>query len=112
MGWVEELQGKTVALDTAPVIYFIEQHPSCVGVLRPFFQAVARGEITLVTSTVTLLEVLVHPLKHGNDKLAHQYNDILLSSPHIQTVPVTHAVAQVAAELRAMSNLKSPDAIQ
>jgi predicted nucleic acid-binding protein len=66
----------------------------------------------VVTSTVTLLEVLVHPLRRGDEQLAHQYNDILLSSPYISTIPVTPATAQTAAELRAASKLKTPDAIQ
>lgn len=111
MGWVEDLRGKTIALDTAPLIFSIERRQPYVDVLRPLFQAVAKGDIRMVTSTVTLLEVLVHPLKQGNEDLAHQYNDILLSSPYIFTVPVTPATAQIAAELRATTNLKTPDAI-
>jgi predicted nucleic acid-binding protein len=73
---------------------------------------VDRGEIRVVTSVVTLLEVLVHPIRRGDEGLAQQYNDILLSSPHIMTVPVTPVTAQLAAELRAEQNLKTPDAIQ
>jgi predicted nucleic acid-binding protein len=111
MGWVEDLHGKTVGLDTAPLIYYIEQNQDYVDIVRPFFQAVERGEIEVVTSTVTLLEVLVHPLKQGDVKLAHEYNDVLLSSPHIEMVPVTPATSQAAAELRASSSLKTPDAI-
>lgn len=57
--------------------------------------------IRVVTSTVTLLEVLVHPIRHGDEALAHQYNDILLSSSNIATIPVTPTTAQTAAELRA-----------
>ncbi len=112
MGWVESLRGKTVGLDTSPLIFFIEKHAVYADIVRPFFQAVDRGEIHVVTSTITLLEVLVHPLRRGDDSLAHQYNDILLTSPHISTIPVTPAIAQVAAELRAEGNLKTPDAIQ
>lgn len=112
MGWVEDYHGKSVGLDTAPLVYYIEDHPTYAELLAPFFEAVTSGEIRIVTSTVTLLEVLVHPLKHGDDRLAHEYNDILLSSPHILTVPVTPATAQTAAELRATGKLKTPDAIQ
>ena len=68
-----------------------------------------RGEIQVVTSKVTLLEVLVS--RSDDTKLAHQYNGVLLSSPHIAIVPVTPATAQTAAELRSASNLKTPDAI-
>jgi|SRR5690606_15852947 len=111
MGWVDDLRGKTVGLDTAPLIYYIEDHPTYAPLLAPFFEAVRAGETRIVTSTVTLLEVLVHPLKHGDERLAHEYNDILLSSPHVFTVPVTPATAQTAAELRATGKLKTPDAI-
>ncbi len=34
MGWVSDLAGKTVALDTAPLIFFIEQRAPYVDVLR------------------------------------------------------------------------------
>lgn len=112
MGWVEDFHGKTVGLDTAPLIYYIEDHPIYAALLAPFFDAVKLGEIRIVTSTVTLLEVLVQPLKHGDERLAHEYNDILLSSPNILTVPVTPATAQTAAELRTTGKLKTPDAIQ
>ena len=111
MGWVEDVHGKIVGLDTAPLIFYIEEHESYGPVLDPFFEAVRDGDVRVVTSTVTLLEVLVHPLKHDDEPLAQKYNDILLSSPNIETIPVTPATAQTAAELRAQQNLKTPDAI-
>ncbi len=43
MGWVEDLRGKTVGLDTAPLIYYIEDHPIYAELLAPFFAAVAAG---------------------------------------------------------------------
>ena len=43
MGWVDALQGETVGLDTAPLIYFIEQSPVRVEKLRPFFAAAGRA---------------------------------------------------------------------
>lgn len=111
MGWVDDLQGKVVGLDTSPLIFYIEEHAIYATLLDPFFEAVKEGQIQLVTSTVTLLEVLVHPLKNKDESLAHKYNDILLTSPNIETIPVTPAIAQVAAELRATNNLRTPDAI-
>ncbi|MCA9100991.1 MAG: PIN domain-containing protein [Planctomycetales bacterium] len=93
-------------------MFYIEVHADFGNRLAPFFDAVQAGSVRVVTSTITLLEVLVHPLRHGNEGLAHQYNDILLSSPHIKTVSLTPETAQLAAELRASSTLKTPDAIQ
>jgi len=112
MGWLTQLQGQTVALDTAPLIFYIERNPSYIDYVRPFFVSLGRGEFRVVTSVITLLEVLVHPLRRVDDALAHQYNDILLSSPNITVHSVTNVVAQEAAELRARFNLKTPDAVQ
>ena len=39
-----------------------------------------------VTSTLTLTEVLVHPLRSGNVELAGQYRDILLDQENLITV--------------------------
>jgi len=112
MGWVNDLKGKTVGLDTAPLIYLIEQHPAFLPNIEPFFEAVDRADIHLVTTTITLIEVLVHPLRKGDETLAQRYNDILLTSPNLTAVPISVSIAQLAAELRAQHGLKTPDAIQ
>ena len=65
-----------------------------------------------VTSTLTLTEVLVHPFRSGNVELAGQYRDILLDQENLITVPISLEIAEVAAQLRARQNLRTPDAIQ
>lgn len=112
MGWLDQLRGKTVAIDTAPLIYYFEDHAVFASLLHPFFCELQAGQVKGVTSVVSLIEVLVHPLRHGDERLASQYHDALLSHPHLATLPVNHAIAQLAAELRAEQNLKTPDAIQ
>lgn len=112
MEWLTALHGTVVGLDTAPLIYFIEEHSKYSANLTPFFEDLDAGKFQAVTSTITLIEVLVHPLRNKDEALARQYHDILLSSPHIDVVPVTHTVAERAAEVRASFGLKTPDAIQ
>jgi predicted nucleic acid-binding protein len=112
MEWVDGLTGAKVALDTAPLIYYIKEHPAYGPLVDPFFDALSQGLLTAVTSAATLLEVLVHPLRQSDEKLAQDYNDILLRSANLKTLPITFATAQTAAELRAQFNLKTPDAIQ
>ena len=86
MGWIDDLKGETVALGTSPFIFFIEKHATYADVLRPFFQAVDRGESRILTSAVTLLEVLAHPIRHGDEKQ---------SFPHVVTSkPLTCAQHQ------------------
>src|SRR5215213_9921096 len=112
MGWVNQLHGKIVGLDTAPLIYYIEEHKDYIDSLDKFFDSLKDGKFRVVTSTVTLLEVLVHPLRRRDETLAHRYNDILLSSANISMCPVTFGLAQEAAELRARHNLRTADSIQ
>jgi hypothetical protein len=73
VGWVDVLKGSIVGLDTAPLIYFTEENSAYSSVVDPFFEALGRGEITVVTSVVTLLEALVLPLKHGGKVLVQKY---------------------------------------
>jgi hypothetical protein len=65
--WIDALRGETVGLDTAPLIYFMERHPVRATKLKPFFAAAQQREFRIVTSLVTLLEVPVHPLRHGRE---------------------------------------------
>lgn len=103
---------ETVGLDTAPLIYFIERHPAYAAKPKLFFAAAGRREFRIVTSLVTLLEVLVHPLRNGRDDLAREYRDILLRSPSLTALPVGEEIAEEAARLRALHSVRTPDAIQ
>src|SRR5438445_12608237 len=112
MGWIDSLQGSVVGLDTTPLIYFIEEHPIYSKIVDPFFEAVERGEITVVTSIMSLLEALVHPLRNADSKLAQKYRDILLDSEGFTTVLLDQDIAEEAARLRASHNIRTPDSIQ
>ena len=109
---LEVLAGQLVGLDTAPLIYYFEDRKPFADILEPFFQLLNAGSVRVVTSMITITEVLVHPLRHGNEKLASEYLDVLLSHPHVLAMPVTSSIAQHAAELRAEFSLKTADAIQ
>jgi predicted nucleic acid-binding protein len=112
MEWLAQLQGQIVGLDTAPLIYFIEENPNYLKVTDAFFEAIFRDEFSVVTSVLTITEVLVHPLRQGNTILAQQYRDILFNSQGLTTIEVLPDIAENAAQLRASHNLRTPDAIQ
>jgi predicted nucleic acid-binding protein len=111
VGPLASLGGKLIAVDTAPFIYFIERHPGYIDRVRPFFQAVDRGEITVITSSITLTEVLVVPLRLGDRQLVDKYTRILLHADHIATVEVSNEIAAEAAQIRSTYRFKTPDAI-
>ena len=112
MEWIIQLQGQVVGLDSAPLIYFIEQNPTYLEMVRLFFRALDRREFKVVTSVLTLPEVLVYPLRQGNTTLAQEYLDILFYQEGLTTVEVSTDIAETAAQLRAVYNLRTPDAIQ
>lgn len=103
---------KTVFLDTAPLIYFIEGHSEYQKKLMDCFIANDNGDFSFITSSITLLEILVKPLRERKPKLVGQYKEILLNAPGILIAEVSNDIAEGAAELRAKYNLKTPDAIQ
>lgn len=112
MGWIDSLKGEVVGLDTTPLIYFIEEHPTYLKVVDPFFQAVEQGEITVITSIVTLLEALVHPIRNANEELAQKYRELLFNSEGLTTISLSPGIAEEAARLRAFHNIRTPDSIQ
>lgn len=112
MEWLAYLRGQIVGLDTAPLIYLIEQSPRYLEMVRSFFRAMSNDEFSVVTSTLTLTEVLGYPLRGGNLELAQQYREILFSQESLITVPASPKIAKVAAQLRATHNIRTPDAIQ
>ena len=112
MEWINQLQGQVVGLDSAPLIYFIEQNPAYIEMMRLFFRASDRGEFQVVTSVMTLVEVLVYPLRRGDTALAQRYREILFDNQKLMTLEISEDIAELAAELRGSHNLRAPDAIQ
>ena len=112
MEWLAPLRGNVIALDTAPIIYFIEGQSPYATIVRPFFEALDAGEFRAITSTLTVIEVLVHPLRANDVELAAKYREILLHARNLSTYPLTADIAEEAARIRASRNLSTPDAIQ
>jgi predicted nucleic acid-binding protein len=113
LGLIRDLGTGIVGLDTAAFIYYIEEHPEYIGALAPVFDAVATGRLNIVTSGLTLLEVLVVPLRAGNVALAAQYEDILTRSRGVRLVEIDLGQLRAAAQLRAVHGaLRTPGALQ
>ncbi len=112
MGWIDSLRGQKVGLDTSPFIYYTEEAANYFGIVDAFFEAIGRGEIAIVTSVVTLLEVLIYPTRNGDAELANRYRDLLFKTKGIKTLLLDQDIAEEAARLRAFHNVRTPDAIQ
>lgn len=109
---LRKFKSHRVFLDTAPLIYFIEGNTAFQTSQIKLFVAYDNGDFSFITSTLTLLEVLVQPMKLNRQDLVEQYKRVLSEASGIVLVEVTAAVAVKAAELRAKYGLKTPDSIQ
>ncbi|MSR19561.1 MAG: type II toxin-antitoxin system VapC family toxin [Gemmatimonadetes bacterium] len=112
MGLIDSLPDGPVAIDTSVVIYLIERQPEFSFLVRPLFQHADQGQIELVTSTVTLLEVLVVPYRAGDTALAARYEALLTRSRGLTMVELERPILRAASHLRATHGVRTPDALQ
>lgn len=95
----ERLAGcRKAHIDTMTVIYFIEEHPKYRLVVRPVFELLDSQKIAGLSSYLTLLEVLVQPIRQGRPDLARQYRDTLLRASGFTLFPVDQDIAEQGAE--------------
>ena len=110
---VDHLRGKRrIHIDSMVVIYFIEWHPTYGPLVRTIFELVDRRELVGLSSYITLLEIMVQPLRQGRSDLVKRYRDTLVESRRFSLFPVDQAVAEDGAEIRARYAFRTPDAIQ
>jgi predicted nucleic acid-binding protein len=98
-----------ILLDSAPIIYFLEDHPDFGPRFQPLFEQHAKGRLRFAVSTITIAEVLAGPLGVGDETLVRRYRGILESW---QVVPLDADIAESAARVRASFRLKIADAVQ
>ena len=54
-----------IFLDTAPLIYYVEENPSYFSIVETIFDHIDDGSVIAVTSPVTLAECLVGVYRSG-----------------------------------------------
>jgi len=110
----ESLQGVTrLFLDSAPVIYYVEQNSPYFALVDAIFERIFDGSLMAVTSPVTLAECLVQPYRLGQTQLQQEFLNVIVGGDNIKFVPIDDQdIALEAAEIRARYNLQLPDAFQ
>lgn len=99
-------------LDTAPVIYFVENNPVYRQRVQAIFELVDAGSLEVVTSPITLSECLVYPFRLQQTKAIDQFRELLVNGPNVVFVVIDQFIAEKASQLRAQYNLTLPDALQ
>ena len=99
-----------VYVDTMTLIYTVERFPAYWPLLEPLWQTAQAGAVEIVSSELTLMEVLVGPLKSGNAALERAFEQVLLGT-EMRLLPITQPILREAARLRATTKLRTPDAL-
>jgi predicted nucleic acid-binding protein len=99
-------------VDANIIIHLVEHRDELSKALTDLFTAQDNGRPFLVTSELTLTELLIGPCRDGDDRLIHRYEASTWSNDQLEVAPVIRAVLWDAAVLRAQyATLKTPDAI-
>jgi len=75
------------------------------------FERLSRRKDTILTSALSVGEVLVKPLRTGNRALETKYRD-LLREPEVKVLAFDRPAGEIFARIRRDRAIKAPDAIQ
>lgn len=101
-----------IFLDTAPLIYYFEQHPDYFPALEKLFDQLYETNAQAITSIITYIELTTRPARLGKIRLARKYRDYLTNSYNISLFPLDIDIADHVVDMRAKYHFKTPDAIQ
>lgn len=101
-----------VGIDTPLFIYHLEANKKYSSLTQKSFSSLENGRWQGVTSTITLMEINVHPWRVGREDVARKYETLLMNFPNLEVVDIDRDIARVAAQLRARFEIRPPDALQ
>ena len=106
-----EVTNERTALDTSLFIYAFEEHPTFWLVASEILRMIDNGQAAGIISSLTIGELAVGPLQHGNRELAHVYEAYISNFPNMTTVDVSREIIRESARIRASYGVRLPDAI-
>lgn len=103
---------RRVGIDSSVFIYTFEQHPRFEPLCALVFQFLSDNRIHVVTSAITVSEVLIKPILDKDSEIVAQYEQAFATLPNFTLVALDYGLARTAAHLRARYNIRLPDAFQ
>ena len=109
----ELLKSKTIFIDTAPIIYYIQAHQQFGHLAMEVVNAFQSGKVSAFSSVITIVEVLVKPIEVKDEKLAKKFTDFLKHGKNLLLLEISMDIAEGAGRLRGIyPNIRALDAIQ
>jgi predicted nucleic acid-binding protein len=103
---------RRIALDTRVFIYQLEANARYLPLTDLIFSWLERPDSRAVTSTITMTELLVQPYRDCDEQRVDEFYGLLTTFPNLDWTAPTLEIADLAARLRALHRLRTPDAIQ
>jgi predicted nucleic acid-binding protein len=101
-----------IFLDSNLFIYHFEDTKGPRGFrANEIFERLSRRKDRVMTSALTLGEVLVKPIRTGDSALEARYRS-LLREPEVKILAFDQAASEIFAHVRQDCGIKAPDAIQ
>ena len=110
MGSLTLPTGGSVYIDANAIIYSVERIEPYRELLAPMWQEAGAGRFTLASSELVVLETLIKPLREGNARLEMLFRSIFAAA-EMDLIPATLAIWEDAARIRAVTGLKTSDAL-
>lgn len=102
---------RRIALDTNVFIYHLEDNRRYSHLTNAVFSWLEQPGASGVTSTLTMTELLVQPLRNQDETRANLFHDLLSTYPHLAWIAPDLPIARLAARYRALHGLKTIDAL-
>ena len=103
---------KRVFVDTAPIIYYLENNPLYLEIIKRFFTMCIEKNIQVVTSVITVEEYLVYPYSSGQMDIVDNFKRFL-DYINVEIVDINLDIAEQASKLRGQyKGFKAMDALQ
>lgn len=103
---------KRVFVDTAPIIYYLENSALYMGSIKKFLKKCIEENIQIVTSAITVEEYLVFPYSSGKMELVDNFKKFI-EYMNIEVVDINSKIAEQGAIIRGQyRDFKSMDALQ
>ena len=103
---------KRVFIDTAPIIYFLENSSIYMESMKKFFTRCMKEHIQIVTSTLTIEEYLVSPYSKGKLEYVDNFKRFI-EYMNIEVVDIDSSIAEQGAKIRGQyKNFKAMDSLQ
>lgn len=101
-----------VALDTSIFIYQLEGNPKYLSFTPEIFSWLEQPGSIAVTSTLTMTELLVQPYRDSNEQRVNAFYGLVSTYPNLEWIALSLKIADLAAKIRALHRLQTPDALQ